>query len=831
MRLQLTSLGLLSALFAAFGLPAQAGMTMTHNHSPQLAARSVTSTAQSAVSGVLQRWSDPATWGGVLPQAGSVVTIPAGQTVLLDISPPALKSLTVQGQLTFDKRDLNLTSDWIMVMGSGSELRIGTEQAPYRNRAVITLTGNDTTVNVMGMGNKFLGAMGGGLINIHGVTKTSWARLNSNAAIGSRQISLDRGVNWQPGDRIVLASTNFNPYEAEVTTITGINKSRTNATLNLATPLTYLHWGQNQTYGGRTLDERAEVGLLNRNILIQGDSTSVDNGFGGHLMVMVGSKAYVEGAEFFHMGQQGRVGRYPFHWHLLGDGGAGQYIKNSSIHDTFNRCVTIHGTNNALVQGNVAYSANGHCYFLEDANETGNTFDGNLGLLTKRSVAPIIESDQFAATYWISNPNNKFTNNVAAGSDDLGFWYDPPLHPTGLSANPNIFPRQAPFGGFDGNVAHSTLGGTFSAIGVWVSNVEVPATFTNITSYKNVNRAIYLGCCNHTAINSVTADSPTNYYGWNATYQGGLAVGLSANQDDLSVFTTLSYNGGVIRGVEEYDGWIRTEDTTFVNFTGPGSSTGNYAPWGGVATTSQAHSQSNPGTWFKNLRLINSRPAYYPDITNPATQTATYLTEDRDGSLSGTGNPGFVVWNRNILLDAGCTPLQSSNLLANISACPYRYGFVYWYLGEGSTEPPLGTIQLKRDDGVKGLITSSDFAGPRLSFSMLMVNREYEITFSGTIPSVAQLALNTSAPTDSIIMHLKPGVQSYGYIAGQYPVYLNPSPSLNALRSSQTRTWYQDPATKDVWIKVFSSMPENPEGISDANASVYICRNQGCLPN
>ncbi len=45
------------------------------------------------------------------------------------------------------------------------------------------------------------------------------------------------------------------------------------------------------------------------------------------------------------MGQHLTLARYPIHWHVLGDA-PGQYIRNAAIHDTYNRCVTVHGTNN-----------------------------------------------------------------------------------------------------------------------------------------------------------------------------------------------------------------------------------------------------------------------------------------------------------------------------------------------------------------------------------------------------------------------------------------------------------------------------------------------------
>ncbi|MGH9241516.1 MAG: G8 domain-containing protein, partial [Vicinamibacterales bacterium] len=75
-------------------------------------------------------WSDRATWpNGKVPVAGDKVTIAAGKAVVLDVSPPALGGLTVDGKLSFaNNRDLELTTEWIMLHG---ELEIGTEKAPH----------------------------------------------------------------------------------------------------------------------------------------------------------------------------------------------------------------------------------------------------------------------------------------------------------------------------------------------------------------------------------------------------------------------------------------------------------------------------------------------------------------------------------------------------------------------------------------------------------------------------------------------------------------------------------------------------------------------------
>lgn len=66
---------------------------------------------------------------------------------------------------------------------------------------------------------------------------------------------------------------------------------------------------------------------------------------------------------------------------MLGDIPYGQYIKNSSVYNSNNRCYTVHATNNTVVSGNVCYNFTGHGYFLEDGIEVNTTISGNLGIL------------------------------------------------------------------------------------------------------------------------------------------------------------------------------------------------------------------------------------------------------------------------------------------------------------------------------------------------------------------------------------------------------------------------------------------------------------------
>src|ERR1700690_2499781 len=98
-----------------------------------------------------KRWSDAATWPDKkVPGKDAAVTIGRDMNVLLDVSPMPLRSLTIEGKLSFaDKKDLELTTEWIMVHG---ELEIGAEARPHTRKATITLTDNVKDETMSGVG-------------------------------------------------------------------------------------------------------------------------------------------------------------------------------------------------------------------------------------------------------------------------------------------------------------------------------------------------------------------------------------------------------------------------------------------------------------------------------------------------------------------------------------------------------------------------------------------------------------------------------------------------------------------------------------------------------
>src|SRR5512139_4129470 len=130
------------------------------------------------------KWSNPDTWPNrKVPVAGDKVTIGRDKDVILDVSPPALGGLSIDGKLTFSNAaDLELTTEWIMLHG---ELAIGSEASPHTRNATITLTNTVKGEDVMaGMGDRGI-MISGGTLNLHGDRTNTWTKLASTAKAGS----------------------------------------------------------------------------------------------------------------------------------------------------------------------------------------------------------------------------------------------------------------------------------------------------------------------------------------------------------------------------------------------------------------------------------------------------------------------------------------------------------------------------------------------------------------------------------------------------------------------------------------------------------------------
>jgi cell migration-inducing and hyaluronan-binding protein len=589
------------------------------------------------------RWSDRKSWpDDRVPAAGADVVIPEGTRIVLDVSPPELRSLVVRGTLALPTGDVaarTLVAGHIEVHG---HLEAGTERRPYDGRLTITLTGRSDAQN---LAYKALSVFPGGTLDLHARARLSWTRLARTAEPGATQLVLAETPDWSAGDRIVVAPSGFSQAEAEMRTVRDVDGT----TVTLDEPLAHRHEGAPLSIAGIAVERRAEVGLLSRGIRIEGDEASDESGQGGHVIVFQGGVARVDGVEFHRMGQRGELARYPMHWHMA-DRAPGQYIVRSSVWRSYNRCVTVHGTHDVTVADNVCYDHTGHGFFLEDGIETNNTITGNLGLLSR--PGSVIPSDHSPSTFWVTHPDNTVEENVAAGSASHGFWYAVGDHPTGPSATTAVWPRFTPLRSFRGNVAHAIHGdalhvegadspGSYSPRSGAAPNGEpVVARFEDFTVYAS-SRA-YWSRGDHIRLeNPLFVD---NFVAVQAGEAGGHAEG------ELVGGLVAGWMGDGVRGgpatrhgVLFYDGPVHVRDVTFANFDRPGS----------AALSSQQTSAIVSGLFsVERSRFVDARPVLLPTAFPTDGERMSQLV-DRDGSVTGFAG-ARIVPNDPFLLDERC---------------------------------------------------------------------------------------------------------------------------------------------------------------------------------
>lgn len=759
------------------------------------------------------RWNDPTTWSSAsVPGPSDVVMISSGTTVRL-IGDMEAEKVMVSGTLVPPTvhDTFHLRTKLIMVH-HGGRIIVGLPMNPYKGKGTFTLIGDDPQVNMHpSMGSKFLGIMGGGELQLHGKPKMSWTQLGGTAMPGANRLVLKEPVDWEVGDQIVIASTDYDMNHAEVRTITQLNLDK--KILTLDQPLTYKHFGKLQTYTRQddasltwTLDERAEVGLLSHNVKIQGDEASEVAGFGGHTMAMPGAVANASYIELTRMGQKGKLGRYPWHWHRLGNGGSGMAVKGSSVHRTYNRAFTIHSTNNVRLENNVAYDNLGHAYFLEDGNEENNELIGNLGLVTRRpkrddallpSDLTLTRNASGPATFWITNPNNKVNYNHAAGSDGSGIWLSPHQNINSESYVPGLNPNNLPLpaGNLDHNVTHSSHHGF--AIGASVNpgdssqninpNLNYHAgnnpVFKHITSYKNKMATYIRVTPGKTAYleDFIIAD---NFKGdastWRSDFNRFLWVGGSENAEPIPRMPRGAITVGAPNGFGHlhtiYDGPIWVKNSYFAGTEHPGISL--FDQWGATLKYT--------GHTFENTTIASSSyNVRYRDWEPPIWANA--IVYDVDGKLMG--NPMTAIHQDLPILN---TP-QSQRISPGFSGMksPHRYSYVEVY-HQNIPSPQNGV--LVRSDGATQTGGTQVIGGfgmePILSDSFI-----YTLVYDKYLTNVVRLEHHSMSAGESSIIGIA-GVppttkvisssDNFFILAGPELPKLN---SLAALKASTVSAW------------------------------------------
>ena len=859
-----------------------------------------------------KRWSDANAWPDKkVPAKDAVVTIGEDMNVVLDVTPPELHGLTINGKLSFaDNKDLELTTEWIMVHG---ELEIGTEAKPHTHKATITLTDNVKGEDISGVGgttdrvDRGIMLMGGTL-NLHGPEKNAWTKLAKTAEAGSTSIEVLSAADWKAGEEIVLASTDFDPRQAERRTIAAIKGN----TITFDKKLDYMHFGK-ITFD---VDERGEVGMITRNIKLQASADAEQSFYGGHVMAMNSSKMFVEGVEFNRMGQNMTLARYPIHWHLIGDA-QGQYIRNAAIHDTYNRCVTVHGTNFLHVENNVTYNTVGHCFFLEDGAEHGNQFVHNLAIQVKchtsKACVPtnlaangenmgsnslnratyradsmsgkdtLLPSDNTVTAYWITNPDNAFIDNVAAGSDENGFWWSLPEHPQGkfegTEISKNTWPRRTRMAEFRGNVAHSNfdgfmldrninLEGVFGLAGPSHVARENPADdnsksveslLQDLTAYKNRNGGSWSRGELHVYKNFKAADnaigftSSTGSFGadtFTSLVVDSLFVGETDNIGNPVTPEEQAYGRSLpkrsipdfpIRAYEYYDYRHDIVNTTFVNFQDNkqrGSGALSWLLYTGAGVTTE--------NTVKSAKYINAKPVYFPKIDSrfdsdnrSGSAYRTAAIHDLDGSTTGIPDSYVLLndgENDSVATDDTCT-IQPT---WNASVCAGDIGRIQFSIRRPGPTSGAGLalkdVALRSAGPARGAGPGRaagpgrGAAGPQEPITLSRNGKDFKITANqSTVRAGTEIRVKTERPEVSISLS---EMAKDSWVVFELPGFANATSgkqqdSIDALRKATETSYFKGPDA--VWVKLV--IPTAPKGIgmdqfgpSDTQTSITVRR-------
>ena len=315
--------------------------------------------------------------------------------------------------------------------------------------------------------------------------------------------------------------TAVSPFSGRVTcvqdaTADGLDSSLcATSELFLDFPLVYAHYAHENE-----ANYAAEVMLLSRSLVVRGSNESeftpegadadkcqefrinapcadeALDGDGGHILAE-GSEAnlHLENVELFRMGQTNVRGRYPVHFHMMGEAQGRASVRQCAVHHSFFRCFAVHGTMAAFIGGNAAYDAIGSCYYLEDGVEERNNITGNLAMhihfiispetatpgnewRTERAnlgfpvgiwtafgqfqpdflqVAGYLDqpADIAASGFYLPNLYNYVVGNAASGGW-AGFNIPSMSAPIGMHREVELAPNKRPPLQFSGNSAHSS---------------------------------------------------------------------------------------------------------------------------------------------------------------------------------------------------------------------------------------------------------------------------------------------------------------------------------------------------------------------------------------
>ncbi|KAF1512602.1 Fibrocystin, partial [Eudyptula albosignata] len=454
------------------------------------------------------RWDEDSSWpAGHQPRDGDNVTIEEGRTLLLGTTTTNLNLLHLKGgKLLFTgPGPVELHAHYILI-SDGGELQVGSPEVPFRHKAHIYLYGSLHSPPIFPYGVKFL-AVRNGTLSIHGwMPEVAFTLLKSSAHANDTRLMLQKPVDWQPGDEIMVGRTGFGDaqQQEEMAVIEFVN----NTELYLRSPLRYSHNVGEGWVNGQSLPLSAVVALISRRVVVQGNVTmermshlrqcvkaGVTRGGSrclykrserqlgsrdlGAIVVVEAfqgeaNRLRMEGVQFRHVGQA-------FQQHLSALTVAGNvwmadsYIRGCCILDSFGQGLRLTGISNLTVDSNVFYNILGHGLLLGEGLEEGNRVSNNIviglsgtdGLSNVETLSP--------AGIYVRGPANHIEGNTVCAA---GYGYFFHLSPEG--------PSKMPLLSFSENVAHScTRYGLLVYPEYLPDSPNRPVQFNNFTAWSS----------------------------------------------------------------------------------------------------------------------------------------------------------------------------------------------------------------------------------------------------------------------------------------------------------------------------------------------------------
>ena len=509
-------------------------------------------------------------------------------------------------------------------------------------------------------------------------------------------------------------------------------------------------------------------------------------------------------------------------------------------------------------------------FSLSAANgELDERYEGGFAAVRQASFHggnTLLPSDNTVASFWITNPDNSYIDNVAAGSDSTGFWLSVPQHPNGAflgtEVAANTWPSRTPLREFRGNTAHSNFDGfmfdrnffadnTFALASIPFLPLENPddlesevveSHFENLTAYKNRNGGLW-GRGEHfiyrnakfadNAIGMTQASGDIGSSPFSSLLVDSLIVGETDNIGNPTTPEEIAYGRSLpkpaipdfpIRGYEYYDYRDDVANTVFVNYQD-----NQQRKTGALSYLLFSSTGTSTGSTISGARFVNAKPVYFPKIDsrfdNDNRGGVGYQTlsfRDLDGSVTGIPNSQVMLHDgehNSVVTDESCEIRPSWNA----SVCTGDVGRLN--LSENTGELPPGVDLDSRtarfalfsmnspdapDTPAARAARAALFAprAPQAPIALIRGGKEFKINGDqSTVRAGTQIEVKTER--EEVTLSLAE-MDEGSWVIFEFPGFSNAASgtqqsSMEALRQASETSYFSD--GDSLWVKLVADAP------------------------